>query len=208
LVLPALDGRQDERKLDDAGQSMKVEPIWMERDPVRPASCEARIVDAALERAAADFAARAAALADLLRRWRRPADARAVITTLLAGDGTAFRELLTDFDPPLPGKCRWLCGVIESIIGGDVEFRTVCRLRTDLTAGERWLCLQLVQQFQPDELPVGDPRDGPRAARGAAIAAGPFLDALRAEGLVTCTEEPVQGVALPPTLARLVHTCV
>jgi hypothetical protein len=184
---------------------MNVEPNRMECERGGPtASVETRTADDAVDLAAADFAARSGALADLLQHWRRPAVARSVIASLLADDGAVFRDLLNDFDPPLPGKCCWLRGVIERIVG-DVDYRTVCRLRVDLTAGERWLCLQLVQRYQPDELPV--PTASENASRaglstGAVIAAGPFLDALRAEGLVSCTEEPVQGVGLPQLLAR------
>lgn len=161
--------------------------------------------EAALDAAAADFAARAGALADLLQRWRRPALARTVLASLLAGDGDTFRELLRDFDPPLTGKCWWLRGVIEQIVEA-AEFRTVCRLRTDLTAGERGIYLQLALQYRQEGaawLPFAS-GDALRAtgAIGPVIVPGPFLDALRAEGLVICVDEPVELAGLQQALAK------
>lgn len=175
-----------------------------------PSSDPPLTAETALDLAAADFAARAGALADLLQGWRRPAIARTVLASLIADDSVTFRELLRDFDPPLRGKCWWLRGVIERIVG-DVELRTVCRLRTDLTAGERRLFLQLALQLRRHGAPplLSGPGDGARAAAaGPVIAAGSFLDALRAEGLVTCAEEPVQVAGLQQMLARPEVVCL
>jgi hypothetical protein len=195
--------------LDDAGYPMNLQPISIERVPVRPASSELSLTaEAALELAAADFAARAGALADLLQRWRRPALARTVLASLLAGDGDTFRELLRDFDPPLPDKCWWIREVVERIAAA-VELRTVCRLRTDLTAGERRIYLQLVLQHRQDGAAwlLFATGDAPRAT-GPVIAPGPFLAALRAEGLVTCVDEPVERAGLQQVLARPELVCV
>ena len=190
---------------------MNLQPIWIERVPERLASSEPSLTaENALDLAAADFAARAGALGDLLQRWRRPAVARTVLASLLSDNGAAFRELLCDFDPPLSGKCWWLRGVVERIVG-DVELRSVCRLRTDLTAGERRLFLQLALQLRRHGASplMSGPGDGSRAAAGGpVIAEGSFLDVLRAEGLVTCADEPVQGAGLQQVLARSELACV
>jgi hypothetical protein len=177
---------------------MNVPLLAIER-ALDPASESALSPEAALDLAAADFAARAGALADLLQRWRRPALARTVLASLLAGDGETFRELLRDFDPPVSGKCWWLRDVVEKIVGA-VEFRNVCRLRTDLTAGERALFVQLLLRHRQEgnALPLagtgGDPYQ--QVALGPAISPGPFLDVLRDEGLVCCSDEPIQGAAV------------
>lgn len=170
----------------------------------RPAAAEL-----ALDQAAADFAERAGALADLFARWRRPALARTVIASLLADDGDTFRELLRDFDPPVLGKCWWVREVVEKVVAS-TQMRTVCRLRTDLTPGERLLYLRLVQRFR-DRTAVLAEASSALDARGgvvAEIAPGDFLEALRAEGLVICTEEPVEGAGLQQVLARPALLCV
>lgn len=45
-------------------------------------------------------------------------------------------------------------------------------------------------------------------APGPEIPPGPFLDALRGEGLVTCTDEPVEGAGLKQVLAKPSLICV
>lgn len=160
--------------------------------------------EAALDLVAADFAARAGALADLLQSWRCLARARVVVASLLARDEETFEELLRDFDPPLLGKRPWLHGIVERIVG-DVELRSVYRLRTNLTAGERALFLQLVQQFRHVGALSLAARDA--SGRSPAIVAGPFLDALRAEGLVTCVDEPVERAGLQQVLAKPTQMC-
>lgn len=171
---------------------------------VRPAA-----VERALDQVAADFAARAGALADLFARWRKPAVARTVIASLLADDGDTFRELLRDFDPPVLGKCWWVREVVDRVVA-TVELRTVCRLRTDLTAGERALYLRLALQFREHAAVLAQPGGALDAigAPGPEIPPGPFLDALRAEGLVTCADEPVESAGLQQVLAKPALLCV
>ena len=141
----------------------------------------------------------AGALADLLKRGHRPALARALLASLLAGDGETFREVLRASDPSLPGECGWLRDAVEKIVG-TVEFRHVCRLRTDLTAGERALFVRLLLRHRQEghALPLantgGDPYQ--EVALGPAISPGPFLDVLRDEGLVSCSDEPIQGAGV------------
>ena len=165
----------------------------------------------ALDLAAADFAARAGALADLLQRWRRPALARTVLASLLAGDGDTFRELLRDFDPPVPDKCWWMHDLVERLASA-VELRTVCRLRTDLTAGEKRLYLQLVLQHRGEGAPrlAAAMGDAPHsvAPRGPVIAPGPFQDALRTQGLIICVDERVERAGLQQVLAGPGLLCV
>lgn len=167
------------------------------------------VVEAALDQAAADFAARAGALADLLQRWRRPNVARTVVASLLADDGDTFRELLRDFDPPVIGKCWWVRAVIERMVAG-VEFRSVWRLRIDLTPAERRLYLRLALQFRESGASLPASGRGLRGAgeAGPEVPQGDFLDALRAEGLVSCADEPVEGVGLQQVLARPARICV
>lgn len=186
---------------------MNAPPVSVERVRDGESHHLSRSTEEALEAAAVDFAARVGALADLLQRWRRPALARTVLAALLDGDGDTFRELLRDFDPPLAGKCWWLRDVVQTIVA-DVEFRSVWRLRSDLSAGERRIYLRIALQHRHGGVaPPCGARDGPQAA-GLPVTPGPFLDALCAEGLVTCVEEPVQAAGLQQVLARPVFVCV
>ena len=173
-----------------------------------PALAPLRAEDA-LDETAVDFAARAGALADLLQRWRRPALARTVIASLLAEDADTFCELLRDFEPPVLGKCWWVRDIVERMVAA-VELRSVCRLRTDLTAGERWLYLRLAMRFRETARVIGWVGCGLQSAGdpGREIPPGPFLDALRVEGLVVCGDEPVEGAGLQQVLGRPAQLCV
>jgi hypothetical protein len=93
--------------------------------------------------------------------------------------------------------------VVERIVT-DVQLRSVCRVRTDLTPGERRVYLRLALQFRE----LGTVLAEPGGARGPEIAPGAFLDALRAEGLVTCADEPAEGAGLQQVLARPALLCV
>lgn len=185
---------------------MNAPPVNVERVRDRESHDLARSTEATLDAAAADFAARVDALADLLQRWRRPALARTVLAALLDGDGDTFRELLRDFDPPLAGKCWWLRDVVQAIVA-DVEFRSVWRLRVDLSAGERRLYLQIALQHRRRSFPPPCAAGEEPQPAGLTITPGLFLDALRAEGLVTCVEEPVQAAGLQQVLARPAFVC-
>src|SRR5262249_22607948 len=97
----------------------------------------------------AGFARNAGAVADVLARWRKPEVARAVIDSVLAGDGRAFRELARlDPDPVGPpirnipdfrDFCTILFEVAEKLSPRPQV--TVCRLRIDppLSGPERVL---------------------------------------------------------------------
>ena len=169
------------------------------------------LADDSLDQAADDFSARAGALADLLQRWRKPNVARTVIKSLLADDGDTFRELLRDFEPPVLGKCFWVREIVEKIVAA-TEYRTVCRLRTNLTPDERQLYLSLALRFrrQGAHAVFVESRDEMHLTGlvGPVVPPGPFLETLRAQGLVVCTEEPVEGAGLQQLLGPPARICV
>jgi len=157
-----------------------------------------------------EFARRVGALADLFARWREPDVARAVIDSMIAGDPEAFRKLSRslkwnfppiDGIPPVLGKCLWLSELIEKIVPPRTEM--VCRLRTDLSPAERARYYMLVLQFSRlGKMPALQAPSSP-SFLGPVVPPSEFLEALKAENLVTCQEEPVDnGLSLvlgPPS---------
>ncbi len=71
----------------------------------------------------------------------------------------------------------------------------VCRLRTDLSSDERRRYLALCMDYRErGEMPHVDvPSSTHDGILGPVIPPGPFLNALQAEGLVTCGPEPTDG---------------
>jgi len=142
-----------------------------------------------------EFARRVGALADLFASWRQPEVARAVIESMISGDGEAFRDLQGDLDFPTLGRCLWLSEIIETITPSTAE--EVCRLRTDLSPDERRLYLALYLYYrQRGQMPL---IEAARSATlygispGPVVPPGPFLTALKAAGLVTCAPELAEG---------------
>ncbi len=133
-----------------------------------------------------EFAQRLGALADLFSRWREPEVARAVLEALIAGDGKAFREL-GEVDLPFPPLdiCAWIVEVVEKVVPVP-KTEDVCRLRELLSPWERRLYLAIVFEFMQSGQPM------PIDASGV-IQPGPFLEALRAAGLVSCVPEWAGG---------------
>jgi hypothetical protein len=159
---------------------------------------QSRLDDDTIERNLAElsetFARNVGALADLFSTWREPEVARKVIDSLIAGDGATFREL-SEVDLPLPplGKCAWIIELIEKV--ANVDTALVCRKRSDLSPEEQARYIAIALEFRrrgelPPIVSTGDPVLG---LVEPVIPPGPFLDALRAEGLVTCDEEQIGG---------------
>jgi hypothetical protein len=148
------------------------------------------------------LAREAAVYAEVFQSWRRPEVAREVIESLLNGDAETFNAMLQPgldvFDPdPVDleairiGLCYKLLLIVEKIgqikvIPADTE---TCRLRTDLTADERRRYVAIAAQFTDAVIwEVGESRGLSSAlgGDGPVVPPGPFLDALKAEGLVSC----------------------
>jgi hypothetical protein len=179
-----------------------------------------KAIEETMAEVSARFARNIGTVADLFTRWREPEVARAVLDSVLTRDGRGFRELLgLDPDPPVPdplpdpanppspeipefpGFCSVVFEVVEKLV--PTEQAWVCRLRTDLSPGERILFIAIAKRcgYVVDTPPgsgftvIGGP--------GPIVPEGPCLQALVAAGLVKCGWEPVDnGVAIqfgPPT---------
>lgn len=183
-------------------------PTGTKQEPVPSQNQED--VETSIAELSDEFARRVGALADLFASWRKPDVARAVIDSMIAGDPKAFRKLSrslkwdfppTDDIPPVLGKCLWLSELIEKIV--PPRTAEVCRLRTDLSPTERARYYMLVIQFSRlGKMPVLQASPSP-SFLGPVVPPSEFLEALKAENLVTCQDEPVDdGLSLvlgPPS---------
>lgn len=129
---------------------------------------------------------------ELLAMFGTPEGARELIDVLTSDDHERFHELVNrvtwpETDPRL--ICRKSCELIGGHVGRAVVV-TTCKLRTGLSRAERveYLLIWLRHfGFIATPRPAGEPRPFVVAAADV-IPEGPFLDDLRAAGLVTCTE--------------------
>ena len=146
------------------------------------------------------FAREAGAFADVLERWRRPEVARKVVASLLNGDRDAFNSLIEPgFDPggvDPDGKRLALCYKLLLLAQklGQPKFGRgpeICRLKTDLSLAQRVRYLAIARQFRNVYVWEDGAARGlsGEAVEGPIIPPGPFLDALKAEGLVVCAPD-------------------
>lgn len=172
-----------------------------------------RGIDGALDQVSRELGERFGLVADVFARWREPEVARAVVDSLLAGDGAAFRDLLPGGGLEPFMQCFWWQDVVEVVVSTPAETRWVCRLRTDLTPEERQRYIEIVLQFAAQgDGPVvvqGPPNAPDLDLRGREITPGDFLDALKAAGLVTCGDEVVQtGGGLAQVIGKPEEICI
>lgn len=158
------------------------------------------ISEEATNRALADlsdeFAREVGALANVLNSWRRPEVARKVVESLLSNDREAFNRLLQPgIDPEGVDPegirimhCLKLLLLAEKL--GQLKLikgPMVCRLRTDLSLAERLRYLAIARQFRNVFIwEDSAARDLSAEGVGPIVEAGPFRDALEAEGLLNC----------------------
>jgi hypothetical protein len=159
-------------------------------------------IDEAIAALSDEFAREVGAFADLFENWRKPDVARAVVESLLDNDRDRFNKLLKpaiDQPGPLdgdPDKQMLICYKLLLLLEKLGRFRItkaeeICRLRTDLSPEERRRYLAIALQFRDTDpqafLFTPTPDVGDIAlGEGPIIPVGPFLDALKAEGLVSC----------------------
>lgn len=131
------------------------------------------------------------AASELLGRFATPEGARELVDVLTSENHDRFHELVAGVSWP-ESDPRLICHKSCTLIGGSLgrlTTVTTCRLRTDLSRGERvqylliWLRhFSLLAHVEPA------PEREPRVVAGGddVIPEGPFLDELKAAGLVVC----------------------
>ena len=156
-----------------------------------------------------EIADRFRALSEVFEQLGRPEAAAELLETLIDGDSKAFGRLTDSLTLPVLNKCFWLRELIEHVIVTPAGFVEDCWLRDDLTPAELSTYLRIVvrhhQLTKLGTLASGASatvtlRDGHNV-----ISPGPFLDELKANGLVTCKlrmtyEESIKLVLSAPEL--------
>jgi hypothetical protein len=155
-----------------------------------------------LDDVAQRIAAQSAALGQVLDRLSRPDVARAVVDSAVRGDARTFEGLFKGIEVQVPNKCVWIADTVEKLTSTFVGFEEQCRLRDDLTPDE-WIQYVLITLRHHPPTKVED--DGPPTFEvvgdgHVVIPPGPYLDDLKANGLVTCqlVKKYSSGISLFP----------
>jgi hypothetical protein len=166
--------------------------------------------DLELEGLHRDLADRFSALSRLFAELGSPKGVRRLVDTLVSGDAEAFNRLIDPVDlPDIPqlGKCFWVREIIDRVVV-TTTLVEVCTLREDLTGAELVLYLSIARRHGA-LIPLTAAEDAITAlGDGEGIPPGPFLDELRANGLVTCTTRVKHDVSTKLGLGKPERVCV
>jgi hypothetical protein len=138
-----------------------------------------------------DLARRAATYRDVFDRLSSPDVSEAVLEALATREPDVFEALGDGLDVPDGLRCSWVKGAVLAWLRTPYGREEKCFLRQDLSVEEYILYRQIVRQFykpvvhEPGslELEVEVAGAGPAEIE---VPPGPFLEALRAAGLVKC----------------------
>lgn len=157
-----------------------------------------------------DLGDRFSALSQLFAEFGSPKGARRLVDTLVSGDAAAFNRLIDPLDvptiPPL-GKCFWVREIIDRVVV-TTTLVEVCTLREDLSGGELALYISIARRHGA-LIPLTAAEEAITAlGDGEGIPPGPFLDELKANGLVTCTTKVKRDVSTKLALGKPERVCV
>ena len=156
-----------------------------------------------------DLADRFAAVGRLFVQLSSPKATQELLDNLATGNAAALNRLVDGVELSLFGKCFWIREIIERVVSTPTGLVEDCWLREDLTPAER--VLYLVIAFRHSRAtPVAksmqvtlQPEIGRRL-----IPPGPFLDELKANGLVTCELRMTYDTSTTLVLGRPERACL
>jgi hypothetical protein len=152
-----------------------------------------------------ELAERFGALSRLFDRLSSPAAAKELLDSLTLADAAKPFPQVVDIDIPMIGKCYWLRELIEHVVTTPAGFVEECRVRDDLTPSESLLYFSIAWRYR-DRTPVG--RHMTLHDTSRVVPPGPFLDELKANGLVTCTNVMTYNTTITLVLSKPESVCI
>lgn len=143
-----------------------------------------------------ELAGRFGALSGLFGELSSPSAVKELLDSLTLADAAKpFPRLVDRFDFPMIGKCFWLRELIEHVVKTFTGFVEECRVRDNLTPSEFGLYFSIAWRHR-DRTLVGKQMAGAMHDTSRVVPPGPFLDELKANGLVTCKNEPTYNTSI------------
>ena len=154
-----------------------------------------------------DLADRFGALSRLFGELSSPAVAKELLDSLTLADGAKPFSKLVDINIPMVGKCFWLRELIEHVVTTPAGLVEECRVRDDLTPSELGLYFSIAWRHRDPTL-VGKQKGATIHDTSAAVPPGPFLDALKADGLVTCNDVMTYNTSVTLVFGKPEKICI
>jgi hypothetical protein len=142
---------------------------------------------------------RSRALASLYDRLATYEGTQALVKALASGKADDFAEVYAGLELPVQNRCAWVRDAVDVIVS-EPRRSDECVLREDLTPAERLLYLMIAMKYAQILHPVPPRVPSPFVLVPALIPPGPFLDELKANGLVECKLVLAQGGSSPKLL--------
>lgn len=163
--------------------------------------------DSDLESLYQDLAYRFGALSRLFDQLSSPEAAQELLDSLTSGDAATFNRLIDSVDVPVLGKCFWVRDIIERIVVTPTGFVEECWLRDNLTEAERRLYLEIAFRHRQGT-PVAQSMEVTISSGRSVIPPGPFLDELKANGLVACELRMTYDTSTTLVLSKPERVCI
>jgi hypothetical protein len=144
------------------------------------------------EQLAKELRERSRALASLYDRLATEDGAQALVNALASGKPDDFARVYEGLELPVQNRCAWVRDALDVIVS-EPKPSDECVLRDDLTPEERLLYLMIATKYAQVFYPVPPRVPSSLVLIPALIPPGPFLDELKANGLVKCKLVFAQG---------------
>ena len=144
------------------------------------------------EQLAKDLQDRSRALASLYDRLATYEGTQTLVKALASGKAEDFAQVYAGLELPVQNRCAWVRDAVDVIVA-EPKRSDECVLREDLTQAERLLYLMIAMKHAQVFHPVPPRVPSPFVPLPALIPPGPFLDELKANGLVKCKLVLAQG---------------
>ena len=129
------------------------------------------------------------ALSELFGKLSSPSAAKELLDSLTLADAAKPFPKIVDIKIPMLGKCFWIREIIEHVVSTPAGFVEECRVRDNLTPSEADGYFSIAWRYRMEGTLVA-------IVYGAAIPPGPFLDELKAKGLVTCENKMTDNTSV------------
>jgi hypothetical protein len=130
---------------------------------------------------------RSRALASLYDRLATEDGTQALVKALSSGKADDFAHVYAGLELPVQNRCAWVSDAVDVVVSVPKPSQE-CVLRDDLTTDERLLYLIIAMKHAQVFYPAPPRATGPFAVvvPPPPIPSGPFLDELKANGLLKC----------------------
>jgi hypothetical protein len=154
-----------------------------------------------------ELAERFGALSRLFRELSSPDAVKELLDSLTLADVAKPFPQIVDINIHMVGKCFWLRELIEHVVTTPAGLVEECRVRDDLTPSEIGLYFSIAWRHR-DRTLMGKQKGVVIHDTSRVVPAGPFLDELKANGLVTCTFEMTYNTSTTLVFSKPEHVCI